>query len=257
MAELITVITPTGLRPQAFARCEHYMQRQTYTGDIQWIVIDDAEPRTTLSIPKNSNIHQEYYRGPVPWKPGINTQRPNMHEALQHVEKDTKAIMVWEDDDNYHPTFIDTMMFLLQRFPAVGEANNRYYAIKSRSYKEWKNVNHSSLCSTAMWGKLLPVLYEAVNSGELFMDISFWRKVYEQGHNAILLLNANLGCGIKEMPGRHGIGAGHDPEGQGFTKDPGYDQLKAWTGDDWKWYMELAQSTPEPGTLKQQSWITK
>ncbi len=257
---MITLITPTGSRQEAFTRCEYYMQRQTYKGPIHWIVIDDSEPKTVLSIKPDSNIKVEYVRGPVAWTPHINTQRPNMHEAMLRVKPDTKGIFVIEDDDYYSPTYLETLIWMLNRFDVVGEANNKYYGIKSRSYREWKNVNHASLCSTALTYKAYQTLYDAVNSGELFMDMSFWRKAFERGHKAMLFMGVNNGIGMKQLPGRHGIGAGHDPEGQEFTKDPAFDMLKRWIPiqEDFEWYRQLAMRPTElsPGLQLQASWLT-
>jgi hypothetical protein len=257
---MITLITPTGARLEAFARCEEYMLRQTVKDPIQWIVIDDAEPRTKITIPKSSNIQQEYYRGPVLWTPHINTQRPNMHEALQHVNPKTEAIFVIEDDDYYAPNYLETLLWLLQKFEAVGEANNKYYAIKSRSYREWKNLGHASLCSTGLRMSSYQILYDAVNSGELFMDMAFWRKAFERGTSNVLLIGLNIGVGIKQMPGRHGIGAGHDPEGQEFKKDPSFDMLKRWIPieEDFNWYKQIASQpcSNSPGLVFQKNWLT-
>lgn len=257
---MITLITPTGSRPEAFARCEYYMQRQTFKGDIHWIVVDDSEPKTALSIPKNSNIKQTYIRGPVGWTQHINTQRPNMHEALLHVQRDTEAIFVVEDDDYYAPNYLEILLWLLQRFDVVGEANNKYYALKSRSYREWKNIGHASLCSTGLKGSVYQTLYDAVNSGELFIDMAFWRKCFERSINNVLLLGLNIGVGIKQMPGRHGIGAGHDPDSQEFVKDPGFDMLKRWIPieEDFNWYKNVAlrPAAPNPGLVLQKNWLT-
>lgn len=239
---LVTLITCTGSRQEAFARCEYYMQRQTFKGAIDWIIVDDSEPRTVLSLDKSPNIKQRYFRGPVLWTPAINTQRPNMHEAMLHVNPESTAILVVEDDDYYAPDYIETLLFLLNRYESVGEANNKYYAIKSRSYREWKNLGHASLCSTGLRMSAYQTLYDAVNSGELFMDMAFWRKAFERASSNVLFIGLNVGVGIKQMPGRHGIGAGHDPEGQGFVKDPGFDMLKKWIPivEDFNWYKDMA-----------------
>jgi hypothetical protein len=257
---LVTIITCTGSRPEAFARAELQMQRQTYKGPIDWIVVDDSEPQTIMTIPKTSNIKQHYFRGPVLWTPSINTQRPNMHEALLHVNPESTAILVAEDDDFYAPDYIETLLFLLNRYDCVGEANNKYYAIKSRSYKEWKNLGHASLCSTGLRYSQYQILYDAVNSGELFMDMAFWRKALERNTKSVLFIGLNVGVGIKQMPGRHGIGAGHDPEGQGFIKDPGFDMLRRWIplDEDFNYYKAMG-SRPDadsPGLLIQKNYLT-
>lgn len=235
---LVTLITPTGARPEAFNQCMYYMNRQTYKGPIQWIVVDDAEPRQPMPAKLGNNITIEYHRGPKLWTPKINTQRPNMDLALNHVKGE--FIFVIEDDDWYHPSYLETFLWLMQRYDVVGEANNKYYAIKAKSYKEWSNLKHASLCSTGLKYSQLSILDEAINSGELFMDISFWRKCTEQQINAVLFMGLRLGVGIKQMPGRHGIGAGHNPEAQGFLSDMHMIVLEKWIGADVEYYKQMA-----------------
>lgn len=257
---LVTLITCTGSRPEAFARCEYMMQQQTYKGPIDWLIVDDSYPETLMSIPKESNIKQRYFRGPIPWTPAINTQRPNMMKSLENINPETTAIFVIEDDDYFSPDYIETFLFLLNRFDCVGEANNKYYAIKSRSYKEWKNLGHASLCSTGLRYSSYQILYDAVNSGELFMDMAFWRKAFERNTESVLFIGLNVGVGIKQMPGRHGIGAGHDPEGQGFIKDPSFAMLRRWIPleEDFNYYkaMGTRPDSDSPGLAIQKNYLT-
>ena len=68
----VTLITPTGYRPEAFGLCIEYVWRQTYNGPLQWIVVDDGHP----AMPFNGELFE--IRGtevtrifPVPsWVPG-------------------------------------------------------------------------------------------------------------------------------------------------------------------------------------------
>lgn len=221
---LVTLITPTGSRPEAWALCEKYMARQTYKGNIQWIVIDDGTP------PTKCTLGQEYYRGPKEWRPGINTQRLNMDEALKHVKGD--FIFVVEDDDWYAPNYIESYLKLLTLYPAVGEGNSKYVNILDRSWREWNNYKHASLCQTALRKELLPRLEEAVDSGELFMDIVLWRIFFTHKLKPFLFVNQDYCIGVKGLPGRHGIGAGHFPKEKGFQGDPGFSELRRLIGDE-------------------------
>lgn len=282
MSELVSIITCTGFRPEALALCEKYILRQTWKSPIEWIIVDDSIPVGTkfgaitaepypnkidLGLPfeqkqdwqkslRNTadigvqepykvevikNVTKKVYAGPVPWTPGINTQRPNMHEALKHVTGE--YIFCFEDEDHYRPEFIEQLVWLMQKYVCAGENNNRYYNIKERMYKYWGNIHHSSLCSTGLRKEALKQLYEAVNSGELFMDMSFWRKCFEQKIKAVLFHGTNLGVGIKGVPGRMGIGSGHHSlTEQGFISDPGYQKLIDWIGlEDAKVYMKMSQ----------------
>jgi len=230
---LVTLITCTGARHKAFALCESYVKRQTYKGPLQWIVVDDYQKE-----PTKCTMGQEYVPGPLQWKDGINTQRPNMDVGLARAKGD--FIFVFEDDDWYAPTYIETMLWLLEKYPVVGEGNNKYYNIKTQSFKEWNNFKHASLCSTALRKSHQELLYKAIHSGELFMDINFWLRCRHQNVPAVIFMNVNLGVGMKGLPGRHGIGAGHDPATQGFSPDKDWQQLESWIGKtDTQVYKEL------------------
>ena len=229
----VTLITPTGERPEAFELCEKYIKRQTYRGEMQWIVVDDG------STPTKCTMGQTYIRGPKLWRPGINTQRPNMDEALNHVEGD--FIFIIEDDDWYAPTYIEKYMQLLQLFPVVGEGNAKYINILERSWREWSNYKHASLCQTALRRELLPRLEEAINSGELFIDCVLWRILFAHKLRPFIFFNQDYCVGIKGLPGRRGIGSGHFPREAGFKSDPGFSELKMLIGEeDTKAYMKIA-----------------
>lgn len=237
---LVTLITCTGFRPEAWALCQHYMVAQTYKGPIQWIVVDDCPDNPSLSsdeILKSKNIKQEFYFGPKVWRDGINTQRPNMDEAVKHVKGD--FVFTIEDDDCYLPHYLDTMLFFLSRFDIVGQANSRYYNVKERMYKEWGNYIHTSLCETAFKAKKLDLLDRAINSGQLFFDMMLWQIVLNEKHSHLLFRHIGLICGIKGLPGKRGIGGGHFPD-QTFTRDPFYEKLKEWVGPEYaKPYMQM------------------
>lgn len=40
---MMTLITPTGVRPKAWSICERLMARQTYDGPVQWVIVDDGQ----------------------------------------------------------------------------------------------------------------------------------------------------------------------------------------------------------------------
>lgn len=261
---LVSLITPTGTRPEALALCEKYLLRQTYTGPMQWIVVDDSpeqliddtkQPlewealrkasasKKTVARRNKGELTIEKYIGPKKWYPGINTQRPNMQEGISHVSGD--FVFVIEDDDWYHQEYIETFVYLMQRYAVVGEGCNKYYSLRDRKYWTLGNHYHASLCSTAMKRMALPLLDEAINSGDLFPDISFWQKCIEKWKlPRLLALHLNLGIGIKQMPGRKGIGGGHSPNDTVFKSDPGYNILKEWVGaDDAAIYVKIMQES--------------
>src|SRR5688572_31728646 len=104
---LVTLITPTGNRHQAFALAEKYVARQTYKGPLQWLVIDDFPLK-----PTPCTMNQEYVQGPLQWKTGYNTQRYNFQAAIPLIKGD--YVLIWEDDDAYKPEYIEVMLGVLK-----------------------------------------------------------------------------------------------------------------------------------------------
>ena len=235
---MITLITPTGSRPQAFELCKKFIMRQTYKGPIQWIVVYDSKEAPDMSNFNKLKTEVEIVKGPKEWREGINTQRFNMDTALNHVKGE--YVFIWEDDDWYAPDYIERYIWFMSKYDIVGECNNKYYNIERKSFKEWRNVQHASLCSTGLKKSKLAVLDRAVNSGELFFDIALWRMAKAERHNAILIAELGLNVGMKGLPGRLGIGGGHRPDTEGFIKDDkDCNVLKSWIGDDHVLYKEM------------------
>lgn len=223
---LITIITPTGFRPEAFKLCQNYIQRQTYRGPIQWIVVhDEGTEDLELTLP-NPNIQIEVHKGPTVWQEGLNTQRLNMNLALSKVKG--KFIFVMEDDEWYSSRYLEIYCSLLEKFGAVGESNSKYFHVQVQGYKEMGNVSHSSLSQTAFRVELLELMKMAVNSGNMYFDIVFWLTLQRDKIPTVLMNNKNLSIGIKGMPGRGGIGAGHRTKD--YIIDLDWKRLESWVG---------------------------
>lgn len=237
MTDKVTLITCTGTRQEAFSQCENYMERQTVWKDIdcQWIVCDDGPIPTECRL----KLTQTYIRGPKIWQPRFNMQRLNMMAALEKVEGD--YIFIIEDDDAYKPTYLEVMLKLLKQFPIVGEGGANYYHIANRMYKEHRNFKHASLCQTGLIAAALPILDQAVNSGEIYFDVVLWKLAHENGYKPLLFLGQNLVTGIKGMPGRGNIGVGGLPKD--YIKDPDFSKLKELVGDrDANFYINLTKN---------------
>lgn len=224
---LVTLITPTGARAEAFALCELYMKRQTYKGQIQWLVIDDCKPETKC------NLNQEYYRGPRDWQPGLNTQRFNMELALEKVKGD--IIFPIEDDEYYAPNYIETMVEFLKHVSIAGISRARYYHVKIPGYKLLPNEKHAALSQTALRKDCLHLLKGAVNSGEFYFDGQLWHKARQIQKRSLLIANTNLSIGIKGLPGRTGLTPGHKEKD--YLYDANHAMLSSWIGADKLYYM--------------------
>lgn len=242
--KLITILTPTGARPQVFKLCESYVQRQSVPNDIEWVVIDDTLPPNTPHRRKEfktkggGKVTQLTYPSSKQWRPGINTQRPNLDIGIPLIHGD--YVFTIEDDDWYRADYMEAMLYQLKRFPVVGQCFSRYFNAATREYKEWGNYLHCSLAETAFRRSELDRFERAVNSGDLFIDIAFWRIIRDEGVNCIRFNHQGLACGMKGLPGRMGIGSGHTPD-KSFTKDLSFKQLKAWVGvEDAQVYIDMA-----------------
>lgn len=245
MAEpIVSIITCTGNRPEAFSLCKKYVERQTFKGTIQWVVIDDGKDAIldagTLTR-KNATV--DTVRALRTWEPGLNTQRFNMEQALRAVTGD--YIFIFEDDDWYHPEYIERMLFLLKKYPLVGEGNSKYFNIKARAWKEMRNTRSSSLSQTALHKSIMPLLKDAINSGEFFFDIHLWRNAYEKKIDSLIFTDKQLSVGMKGLPGRDGLGTGHKVNSnvnERWFPDPKFTKLEEWVGKDVDSYRKFVQA---------------
>lgn len=231
---MITLITPTGDRPEAFALCEYWMSRQTSTEDVQWIVVDDG------SVPTCVTQGQEYVRRTR--KPGDTSHSlgVNLEAAIPLVKG--KKILIIEDDDYYSKTYVETMSRWLEDHSLVGERGAKYYHLNDQSYRFWKDHKHASLCRTGFRAELLPHLKLTIRKmkpGDWRIDLSLWenyhgnKKAYESSSSGRAIC-----VGIKQMPGR--VGVTH--KGIDTTRDPDLSKLKEWLGDDFAAYSRFCNS---------------
>ena len=227
MAEKITLVTCTGSRTEAFELCQRYMAEQTVSYD-QWIVVHDGITPEQAADMQENYPYIELHAGPRTWREGLNTHRFNMEEALKHIKGD--YIFIIEDDDYYAPEYLEEMVKLLKAADIVGLSNNKYYNLSIPGWKEMGNFKHSSLCTTAMRKSALPLLQRAVDSGDLYFDMVLWQLAQANRLNILFKANSSLSVGIKGMPGRAGIGAGH--RFSGFSIDPNLDKLTEWLGTE-------------------------
>ena len=223
--DLLSVITCTGARPEAFDLCKKYMRHQTYEELIQWIIVYDTDERpVTSDLP--GNVNPEVYLSSKKWREGLNTQRYNMEEALKHVRGD--YIVIFEDDELYQPIYLEDMVDLLTYCDLAGVCNSKYYHVGLPGYKEMHNYNHAALSHTALTKSVLPFLQAAIDSGELFFDVHLWNRAKEKRITSLLLSNSNIVIGMKGLPGREGIGAGHKIKD--YLLDPNLVKLEEWCG---------------------------
>jgi hypothetical protein len=217
---MIALITPTGNRPDQFALCQHYMKRQTYTGAVVWIIIDDCIPETTLQVTESFRENWTIIKTrPKPaWRPGDNTQGRNMNDGINTLVKnysrhEIDCIFFIEDDDYYRPRYLERMMELWDGCEILSETRTIYYNPVIRHYAVNGNVTYGSLFQTAIAYETIPKL-RAVSHVK-FIDGALWKTATRKK----LFYEDDLAVGIKGLPGRGGIGAGHSVNYSGMNPD--------------------------------------
>jgi hypothetical protein len=225
----ITAITPTGDRPLAFALCQIWMAKQTRQPD-QWIVVDDgAAPLEPLGT-------MEYIRRePQPGEPKP-TLIANLLTAVPKIKGD--QIIFIEDDEYYAPHYLERIGMALAAFEVAGICRSKYYHLPTGKYIQIGNAGHASLAETGIRVSFLPD-FTALLTGDSYLDMRIWRKAGSRG----ILLQDNdrpLYLGIKGLPGRPGIGAGHKPAMYGTRMDTrDRSVLRRWIPGDFQIYLDI------------------
>ena len=214
---MLTLLTATGARPEAWAICERLMARQDYTGPVRWVIVDDGtEPQPFTFAREGWTL--EVIRPEPCWQPGQNTQARNLAAGLAMIGQDARVVVI-EDDDYYPPEWLSVVDGWLQSHDLVGESYARYFNVRTGMGHAHRNNQHASLCATACKGKGLVALRKAVANRRTFIDMDLWGRCRGK------LRRANLTVGIKGLPGRDGIGGGHR-EDYGQPMD-----LRDWLGE--------------------------
>ena len=208
---MIALITPTGNRAKQIGLCAKWMKRQTYTGEVLWVIVDDAIPETTDFIPEDFRegwTIKKVHPRPA-WEIGWNTQCRNIREGLNIVKQyDVETIYIIEDDDYYFPNYLEVMQSNLKGYVAAAEIDTVYFNVSTMIPIYNHNRRHGSLFQTAFTPDVLPLFESVLEKSPRFIDMEFWKLL--QGTNINLFTPTRfLSVGIKGMPGRPGIGAGH------------------------------------------------
>ena len=198
------------------------MSRQTYDRPYQWIVVDDCVVETVM------HREQEWIRPFDRWH-GQNTLARNLRAALQFVRGD--RIVFVEDDDYYGPDYLAAMDDILSHQPIAGQRPARYYNVAHARYREFQNISHASLCQTGIRIEVRTLFERMLAVQPSAVDFGLWSCFRDMPP-----VIGNSVVGIKGMPGRKGIGIGHDATGEGWTDDPDGSKLREWCGLDAEQY---------------------
>lgn len=216
---LVTLITPTGDRPEAFALCERWIEQQRYTGDIQWIVVDDGH------VPTQVNEADLVLR-PAPMD-GHSLSR-NLREALPHIRGE--HVLIVEDDDYYGPDYVSVMVGRLQHADLVGEFGAKYYYLREHRWRHNVHEKHASLCRTGFNRSVLQTFRNCITGTDHpSVDLRLW----QQWDGSALYWTDEAGTsrmcvGLKGVSGRQSYGWKPSRNAQ---YDDGT-KLRLWLGDD-------------------------
>jgi len=222
---LVTLITPTGDRPESFALCERWIQQQDYTGPIQWIVVDDGKTVTKVTQ------GQLYLRETPQRKHSLCR---NIRTAIPHING--QCVLIIEDDDYYHPHYVSTMVGRLQNAALVGEVGAKYYYVRESRYRHFAEHRHASLCRTGMTRNVIETLKQCAEGNNPSIDLRLWarwkgsRETWKDSNQT-----QSLCVGIKGVSGRSSRNWKLSRES---VPDPEHVTLKKWIGSDWQHYVK-------------------
>lgn len=234
---MIALITPTGGRPKQFELCKRWMQQQTYTQPVLWVVVDDCVP-ITADIPVDFRDNWEIVRiyPTIKWEVGKNTQASNLKCAINELKKrsDITHIFIVEDDDYYRPEYLERMMNLFGEYDLIGERNTLYFNKQECKVRNMNNTTRSSLFQSAFTFSILSIFDKIILQNKTHIDTQLWKQVRNSN-----LIDHGLSIGVKGFPGRGGIGVGHrESVYNDLPSIKGdFQKLKMLFGDDYKYYI--------------------
>ena len=219
---MLTLITPTGARPDAFYLCQKMMAAQDFDGAVHWIIVDDGPDAQEIWFSRKGWRVDVIRPAPL-WQYGQNTQQRNLQTALEYVDrKKTKALAVIEDDDYYAQKWLSFVDAYCGEAELIGEGWALYYNVFYRTWDQLSNDCHCSLRCSAMRDGAIDMFQHALNDPNKYYDQLVWKRQPDKQ-----VFPRQYTVGIKGMPGRAGIAIGHD---RGGCADPDLRQLNALIG---------------------------
>ena len=231
---MISILTPTQNRREVFKLCEMWMQNQTFSDPVQWIIVDDGEEK--IDMPKVKNWHIDIInRKPSP----DNSHADNLLAGLEALRYN-KVVML-EDDDYNSPNYLQLCSDKLDNCDIVGPDNIVKYSIKHRCYTKkayGPSVGTGIMAGTAFKGyKAVEYLQKICNEADpknynQLLDQKFWGcfaaevKGWYKNEGDVINIKGHVDNGITE---RH-----YKPFGK---PDPKAEYFKSVVGKDFKYYI--------------------
>lgn len=235
----LTIVTTTRNRPLSFSLIESYIRRQTAQPD-QWLVVNDGDEPYEYTAGQEVILRKPKKKMKTAAGKQVDEISicANWLEAIPKIRGD--KIIVVEDDDWLHPTYLAIMATALDEVDVAGISFDVYFKMQSRKYRRMGNAQHASLASTAFRSTALPAVERCCNvlcpaNRSVFIDMYLWAEAASM-HGLRTRLIPNRAAdgrayhvGLKQMPGAAGLGGGHGDDG---ANDPTMAMLIEWIGNE-------------------------
>lgn len=226
--EGVTLITCTGDRPRSFRLLERWMERQTYGGPIQWLVVDDGQ------VPTVMHRGQHHIRRKPSDGDALPSMNMNLLAALPHINRPN--VLIIEDDDYYPDDYVRQMLEWLREHEIVGQSRGLHYHLEKKAWMQAREDDFASLCRTGMRTYLLEQLGCAAYVNDVAVDTRLWKNT---GAKKLLVPEPTVAArcvSIKGVPGRRGYT--WDKIRSWQSDRNGY-KLREWIGEDAEHYERL------------------
>ena len=138
----VSILTPTCNRRQFFPLAIECMKRQTFlqNHEIEWVIVEDGSDNIhDMLNDLPASVEVCYYR--------MDGKHPIGRKRNECIERATTPVMIfWDDDDFYHPEYIEHMVTLLttQFMYGVVGSPQIYVWKDGKIYRTGKMGNHTS-----------------------------------------------------------------------------------------------------------------
>ncbi len=228
-----SVITPTGDRPQTLYLLRKYLERQTIQ-PAEWIVVDDGKTSSEAVL---DGQPVRYLRR----EPGENesghTLKYNLTAALELAT--TNYLIMMEDDDWYHPEYLETMLAGLKEHDLFGLGETVFYNFPGRRWRKITSRKNAPLCITGFNKKAIPQVIDACNKTRKWkVDIGLWN--WFEGSKGYSDRGTLFHIGLKGLnSSRPGLTRDHRDSTRLNQADPELKFLKEHLGSDLDYYLNL------------------
>lgn len=225
---MLTVLTTTHNRPEAFNLLTKWMAHQTAQPD-QWVVVTDGSLDGYVFTDRHEVIVRERKEG------DMHSVCENTLVALKAAKGD--RIVICDDDDYFAPKFLETLVTALDEVALAGLSADVYYNVPARRFARMHNQEHASLTCTGFRKSLKKTVEACAKAGDPFIDMLLWERAVQKrlvpnGHTRPLHLG---------MKGSRTPNVGLGKSSHGWSSDRNFIHLKNFIGPDAFDYVKIAR----------------